>query len=374
MELGRLIHDQKLQVSVAHTIPRGCDRDKPFDKTCETLKRSGQELDAEFDPALFMCNSGCVWAFAGGATRFVPPWVKLGIHDVGLDPEKMPPRGASLAEVKRVAHARLSEYVRDMGIDKALLPASSAVPYESVRFLERDELVRFGIDRRDFGETKWHFADKPSVAMSKRFFVRTGSGDQTHYRNGLVSLDCGVRQEIRLAFAQQRDASEQKVTDPVIDMNGQRIVLRYQIPSRAFDVRSASLSAEMFDFVGHGADIKVSGIDPGRNDESAGSIRLNMDGFSDASVKLRKSCDPSARNAVAVTPGTGPAVVSPTMPNSLTDPKQVPIVTIRSDQVQQRRIEDDQKRVQTLPLVQPLPPPPGDFGPPPNTFISSPIK
>jgi hypothetical protein len=183
-----------------------------------------------------------------------------------------------------------------------------------------------------------------------------------------------VRQEIRLAFAQQRDASEQKVTDPVIDMNGQRIVLRYQIPSRAFDVRSASLSAEMFDFVGHGADIKVSGIDPGRNDESAGSIRLNMDGFSDASVKLRKSCDPSARNAVAVTPGTGPAVVSPTMPNSLTDPKQVPIVTIRSDQVQQRRIEDDQKRVQTLPLVQPLPPPPGDFGPPPNTFISSPIN
>jgi hypothetical protein len=327
MELGRLIHDQKLQVSVAHTIPRGCDRDKPFDKSCETLKRSGQELDAEFDPALFMCNSGCVWAFAGGATRFVPPWVKLGIHDVGLDPEKMPPRGASLAEVKRVAHARLSEYVRDMGIDKALLPASSAVPYESVRFLERDELVRFGIDRRDFGETKWHFADKPSVAMSK-----------------------------------------------VIDMNGQRIVLRYQIPSRAFDVRSASLSAEMFDFVGHGADIKVSGIDPGRNDESAGSIRLNMDGFSDASVKLRKSCDPSARNAVAVTPGTGPAVVSPTMPNSLTDPKQVPIVTLRSDQVQQRRIEDDQKRVQTLPLVQPLPPPPGDFGPPPNTFISSPIK
>jgi hypothetical protein len=306
IELGRLIHDQKLEVSVAHTIPRGCDRDKPFDKSCAALKRSGQELDAEFDPAIFMCNSGCVWALAGGTIRFVPPWVKLGIHDVGLDPGKTPPRGASLAEVKRVAHARLSEYVRDMGIDKALLPASSAIPYESVRFLERDELVRFGIDRRDFGETKWHFADKPWVAMSKRFFVRTSSGDQTHYRNGFVSLDCGVRQEIRLAFAQQRDPSEQKSTDPVIDVNGQRIVLRYQIPSRAFDVRSASLSAEMFDFVGHGPSIKVSGIDPSRNDESAGSIRLNMDGFSDASVKLRNSCDRSARNAVAVTPGQGP--------------------------------------------------------------------
>jgi hypothetical protein len=244
-----------------------------------------------------------------------------------------------------------------------------------VRFLERDELVRFGIDRRDFGETKWHFADKPWVAMSKRFFVRTGSGDQTHYRNGFVSLDCGVRQEIRLAFAQQRDPSEQKSTDPVIDVNGQRIVLRYQIPSRAFDVRSAFLSAGMFDFVGHGADIKVSGIDPGRNDESAGSIRLNMDGFSDASVKLRKGCDQSARNAVAVSPGTGPAVVSPTVPNSLTDPKHVPTVTIRSDPAEQKRIEGDQKRVQTLPLVvQPPPPPPSGFEPPPNTFTRGPLR
>jgi hypothetical protein len=372
IELGRLIHDRKLEVSVAHTIPRGCDRDKPFDKSCEALKRSGQELDAEFDPAISMCNSGCVWAFAGGTIRFVPPGVKLGIHDVGLDPGKAPPRGATLAEVKRVAHARLLEYARDMGIDKTLLPAASAIPYESVKFLERDELVRFGIDRRDFGETRWHFADKPSVAMSKRFFVRTGSGDQIHYRNGLVRLDCGVRQEIRLAFAQQRDPSEQKSIDPVIDVNGQRIVLRYQIPLRGFDVRSAFLSAAMFDFVGRGADIKVSGIDPSRNDESAGSIRLNMDGFSDASVKLRTSCDQSARDAVAVTPGTGPAVASPTAPNALTDPKRVPTVTIRSDQAEPKRIEADPKHVQTLPLVQR--PPPVGFGPPPDTLTRSPIR
>src|SRR5215467_1346612 len=54
IELGRLIHDQKLQVSVARTIPRGCDRDKPLDKSCEALKRSGQELEAEFDPLVSM--------------------------------------------------------------------------------------------------------------------------------------------------------------------------------------------------------------------------------------------------------------------------------------------------------------------------------
>ena len=162
-----------------------------------------------------------------------------------------------------------------------------------------------------------------------------------------------MRQEIRLAFVQKRDPSEQKSTDPVIDVNGRRIVLRYQISSRGFDVRSAFLSAAMFDFVGHGVDIKVSGIDPGQNDESAVSIRLNMDGFSDASVKLRQSCDQSARNAVPVIPPTWPAVASPTAPNPLTDPKRVPTVTIKSDQAEPKRNEDDQKRVQTVPLVRP---------------------
>jgi hypothetical protein len=44
-----------------------------------------------------------------------------------------------------------------MGIDKELLTAAIAVPHESARFLERDELVHFGIDRREFGETAWRF-------------------------------------------------------------------------------------------------------------------------------------------------------------------------------------------------------------------------
>jgi hypothetical protein len=308
IELGRLIHDQKLEVSVAHTISLGCDLDKQLEKPCEALKRSGQELLSEFDPTLAMCNSACVFALAGGTVRFVPPGVKLGIHDVGLDPEKTTSRGA-LAEAKRLVHARILQYGRDMGIDKALLTASFAVPNESVKFLERDELVRFGIDRREFGETVWHFRNKPTVAVQKRFFVHADSGEQSRYLNGFVSLQCGGKQEIRLAFAQEHDSSEQKSADPLpvrIEFNGQGVVLRNQVPSHQFDMHWVSLSPDMFDFFGRGADIKVSGIDRGRNDGSPGSVTLNMDGFSDASVKLRKSCDESARNAMAVAPPTKP--------------------------------------------------------------------
>src|SRR5579864_1079947 len=41
IELGRLIREQRLEVSVAHTVPRGCDQDKLLDKSCDALKRSG---------------------------------------------------------------------------------------------------------------------------------------------------------------------------------------------------------------------------------------------------------------------------------------------------------------------------------------------
>ena len=50
-----------------------------------------------------------------------------------------------------------------MGIPKALFDASNAIPHESTRFLQRDELVRFGLDTRDFGETGWRFAEATSL-------------------------------------------------------------------------------------------------------------------------------------------------------------------------------------------------------------------
>jgi TPR repeat protein len=304
IELGRLIRDQKLEVSVAHTVPRGCDRDKPLDKSCEALKRSGQELESDFDFLSAMCNSACVYAFAGGVARFVPPWVKLAVHDVGVDSNKPSLRGAALAESKRTIHERIVEYLREMGIDKGLFTVASAVPYESARPLERDELARFGLDRREFAETAWYFVEKPTIAMSKLFFVRSDNGGEHRYRNGIVNLACAVGDQVRFVVAQQREDEKRESEDPhpvMIDLNSQRIVLQYQTPSSEFRLNSALLSAGMFDVLGHESILKVSGVDQRRSDASEPAMKLNMDGFLDASVKFRKSCNESARNAMMFT-------------------------------------------------------------------------
>jgi hypothetical protein len=60
-------------------------------------------------------------------------------------------------------------------VDRGLLTEANAIPYPSVRFLCRDEIVRLGMDRREFGETGWHFTDKPRPSVSKAYFIRSGN-------------------------------------------------------------------------------------------------------------------------------------------------------------------------------------------------------
>ncbi len=291
IELGRLIRARKLEAGVAHTVPFGCDRDKPWEKSCEAQKRSGHELRSEFDPTSAMCNSGCVFALAGGVVRIVPPGIKLGIHDVGFDSARGPLPVAVAVRAKRLVHLQIQEYLRDMGIDQTLFTAVVAVPHNSKRFVEREELVRFGIDRREFGETSWRFIEHPRPAMSKRFFVRVGN-EQPQYLNGLVSLDCASRQEIRVVLAREPVASDAPAARlSSISISGRRIGLPYQTSSHDFYIRSARLARHTFDAVEDDTKFEVSGNDLARADEPAGNITLAMDGFSRAFAKLQGSCE-----------------------------------------------------------------------------------
>jgi hypothetical protein len=298
IELGRLIREQKLETSVAHTIPRGCDRDKQADKSCDALKRSGQELEAEFDPGMTLCNSACVYALAGGAPHLVPPGVRLGIHDIGLDPDRAAPRGAALVEVKRTVHERIQGYLRDMGIDKSLFPALLDIPYERARFIDRDDIVRFGLDRREFGETMWQFADRPKAWVYKKFFARTGSGEQILYRTARVSLRCGVTKGFILDLVQPYDSSKRPSMEeqsPRVDINGQQIYLPLEMRFGQFETISTPLSSDAFDSVRDDAMLELSGFGQVRSDGSAAGLKLNMGGFSSALVRLRKSCDEDGR-------------------------------------------------------------------------------
>src|SRR5580692_7921383 len=167
LELGRLFRDKKFEVTVGHTVPLGCGSDKQSVHSCPARKRAGQAVEAEISPTAYACNSSCVYVLAGGAVRRVPPWVKLGIHDLGIDPGTSVPRGVSLTTVMQLSHARVRNYLRAMGMDDALFAAAVATPFVSFKLLQRDDIVRFGLDRREFGEAVWRFFDEPAPKIRK---------------------------------------------------------------------------------------------------------------------------------------------------------------------------------------------------------------
>ncbi len=293
LEIGRTIREQKLEASVAHTVPIACLGDKAASKSCEAQKVSGQAVEAIFDPLIAMCNSSCVHALAGGIVRLVPPGVKLGIHDVGFDPAHAEQPKAVLAQSKRLAHERIEEYLHDMGIDQGLYRAALAVPYESKRFLDRDELVRFGIDRREFGEAPWELVEKPAPFLVKRFFARTGN-DQARYIEGFVAFNCGTFGEVRLTLGRRQNAAVANAdisAELSVNVSEQRIDLGYRTSTQEYDLSSSSLRlATVALLADNGVTLRLSGTDLARADDAKG-ITLDMHGFSDPLDKLRKSCD-----------------------------------------------------------------------------------
>jgi hypothetical protein len=335
IELGRLIRSRNLTVSVARTIPAECPHDDAHDKACEALKRSGQDLVAELESSGAMCNSACVLVLAGGTQRSVPPWVRLGVHAIGVDTSKTTIRGPLLAAVTRSANARIMEFLHDMGIPKALFEASNAVPHESARFLQRDELVRFGLDVRQFGETDWRFAEKPYAAIAKGFFVHTGDANLA-YPEALLRLNCGVGQSIRLTFARERPAPDASPRPLRLTMNGTPIDLPSATQSGKIEIRAATLLPSVLVAIDDKGAVEVSGFnapgadsadgkspdgktsDPKKDTKTSDAktsdtktpdprvpdrIVLAMTGFSAAYAKLRKVCGETANAFNGCSPG-----------------------------------------------------------------------
>ncbi len=296
IELGRLIRSRNIEVSVARTTPTACSLDRLSDKSCEMLKRSGKDVVSELDSNGAMCNSACVLTLSGGAVRSVPPLMRLGVHAIGIDLGKTQVRGAAIAAATRAANSRIVEFLRDMGINKALFDTSNSVPHESTRFLQRDELVRFGIDTRDFGETDWKFVEKPNAAITKGFFARSGEAAPAH-PEALLRLNCGAGKAMRLTLARERSASNRigASARPLrVTVNGSRIDLPYATPGETIEMRTTVLWPNMIDSADDKGAIEISGFGPERDDQPQGRIILNMAGFSAAYAKLRKACDASS--------------------------------------------------------------------------------
>ena len=298
IELGRIVRARKLTVSVGHTIPLNCDTDRLSSNSCDTQIRDGQPIEARFDPLTWMCNSGCVYVLAGGSTRLIPPWVSLGIHDVGYMPTAGHPEPTKLAMMvgKEITDEHLRAYIREVGIDTRLLTEAFAVPFSSVARLSREDAARFGLDRREFGETVWQFVDKSAPLMRKAFFTRTDDAT-SRYINGTLSVFCGRGKDGPRTFSFLRENLSTDTADAAgqpsanLTLNGQSIALTRMAFDKLY-IGNGPLPRAALESIEDNATLVLPAAELGR--QQSGDLTLSMIGFTQARAKLQEACSHSA--------------------------------------------------------------------------------
>jgi hypothetical protein len=213
MAIGRMMRERGITAGVGRTVPRGCDPLQEHEAACDSLKRSGRELLAELRTARTLCNSACVYALIGARVREVGAGARIGVHEIAISryderglPVPVDRKSLSQAQLKHLqaAEVQLARYIGGMGIDKALFDAAAQIGHERVRYLSLNEIARFGIDPREFHESRWMTDEGPPGPLAVlKFVVEAKGGAPKDYRTTLIRLTCGRPGELRVAYSRE---------------------------------------------------------------------------------------------------------------------------------------------------------------------------
>jgi hypothetical protein len=312
LAIGQMLRERQITAGVAKTIPEACTSNAA--PACRAAKRSRAIVSARLIEIDAACNSACVYALIGAPTRLVSAGARLGIHSSKLAGGSRYPANASLARTADKArlassNAQLRQYIRTMQIDDGLFQAILRVPHERVRVLTRDEIARFGIDARDFQETRWTFIQgqhgSSHDGVFKMFTRASMSGGGGVFRSGLIRLTCAAPSELQVHYALGSASREQELA-----LDGQANVslvsgtLNLTLPSEGRVPKIKTKEAESserdhrgaggIDFFETAATRPVLElIEPDSSSRPAGATRtlkLSTAGLAEATAELRRSC------------------------------------------------------------------------------------
>jgi hypothetical protein len=183
--MGNMLREKPMVARVARTVVRECGFEAQDSQVCIKLKQSGRELHGELFTHSAMCASACPYLILGAATREIAPDAALAVHSpkvvVSFRGVSQPTQAMVAAATERGRERGdrlLSGYFARMGVDAALLDLSRTVKFEDMHVLTREEIVRFGIDRREFAETSWSFENNGRSNVRK-VVVQRGPGEKS---------------------------------------------------------------------------------------------------------------------------------------------------------------------------------------------------
>jgi hypothetical protein len=231
--IGRLMRERGMIAGVARTVPEACTGKD--NAPCESAKKSGKELRAEWTAINASCSSACVYALIGARERLVPLGSRLAVHSsrttcltkgVIADP-KLP-----WCQNLQIANkAETLKYVRQLGIDAALVEVAFDTPHETLRTLTREEIDRFGIDRAKPRESPWMVNRTSSGVNMVRLVEIKGTDEKPHF--GAIQMGCYPTGRLNVVHFWPDD--QQKISVAAV-IDGRRYEFTSRVYSSSFDV------------------------------------------------------------------------------------------------------------------------------------------
>ncbi|SHN83786.1 hypothetical protein SAMN05444170_5634 [Bradyrhizobium erythrophlei] len=177
--MGTFLHGKSSIARVGRTMVQECGFEAQDSDVCVKLKQSGRELHGDLFTSGAICASACPYAFMGAAVHEIAPDAILAIHSpkVVLNFRGGQPDAIAIAAANQRGRERAdrvaSAYLAKMGIDAGLLALTRTIKFEDIHVLTRDEIARFGIDRREAVETPWRFESNALNSVRKIAVVKT---------------------------------------------------------------------------------------------------------------------------------------------------------------------------------------------------------
>jgi hypothetical protein len=163
LSMGNMLRERPTVTRVGRTVVGECGFEAQDSEACIRLKQLGRELHGELITRGALCASACPYLMLGAATREIAPDASLGVHTprvvvsfrYGKPTQFMLDTATERGEER--ADRMLKNYISRMGVEAELLDLAGSIKFEDMHILTREELVRFGVDRREFVETPWTF-------------------------------------------------------------------------------------------------------------------------------------------------------------------------------------------------------------------------
>jgi hypothetical protein len=171
--MGGMLHAKPTIARVGRTLVRECGFEAQDGDVCVKFKQSGRELHGDLFTRGAVCASACPYVFAGAAIHEIAPDAVLAIHSpkIFFTLHGGPVDPAVVAAADERGHQRadrmVAAYLAKVGIDAGLLGLTKTIKFEDIHILTRDEIARFGLDRRELVETPWKFESDKLSFMHK---------------------------------------------------------------------------------------------------------------------------------------------------------------------------------------------------------------